>query len=262
MTASLISLDFTFVAPEVGTSTTFSTAGDVWRASNISNDYNIDALFTITGTSAGNGGPALPTSTVAFVDEPARGNNMRVRVGGNPNNYVVDARVFITIQFVDAGTTNPFSGWSTGDQLITQFSDIDSDFGQDRTDFGGLASSTYQRASSSDNLDPGSSLLTLDSSTVPGYDIYRMQTPWGPQINVFDTDDVSQSPVTGAFLLNAASLTNSSFDLAVGQLSNGAEGDRHIDIDMTPDSVIVPEPSSTLLVGLTVTLGLGFRRRR
>lgn len=239
-------------AIEPGSTTTFSSAGDTWRAQNVdmSGNYNIDALFTITNTFG------TQPSNVAFVTESARGNNMRVRVGASPQ--VTTAHVFITIQFVDAGTTNPFTGWLPGAQLITQFSDLDSDIPADRTDFGGVAQLTYADRFTSDDITPGSSELLFDSTSVPGFDIARLQEPWGPQGNVTATDALSQSPVTAAFLFDATSTLN----IVVGQISNGPTGNRHIDIDMTPDFEIIPEPSTYAAILGALALGVVFYRRR
>ena len=256
--ATIIPFDFSDVAVE-GTSTfDVSSLGDVWRASNANANLGIDAIFTMTAATA-NGSP-LASSLVFFDSSPTanalRGNNMRLRVGPD----VSDARVFITITFVESGTDTPFVSWPVNAQLITQFSDLDSDAGGDRSDFGGVESGTYDQPFSSNDVNPGSSLLVLDSATEPGYDIFRMQEPWGPKGNVIDTDAASQSPVTGAFLFNVTTGEAIAINMVGGQLSNNSEANRHIDIDMTPDFIIIPEPSSALLV---VLAGLfGFMRRR
>lgn len=195
LSATIVPLDFTDTAIEAGSSFTFSSAGDQWRATDVGRlDPNyaglIDAVFTITGTTG-----ISATNNVAFVTEAARGNNMRVRVGGTTN--VTNATVFINIQFVDAGTNDPFTGWLPGADLITQFSDLDSDAGFDRTDFGGIqvGQPTFKNRANSDDITPGSSLLVFDTTSVAGYEIGRMATPWGPQGNVTATDAFSQSPV-------------------------------------------------------------------
>lgn len=246
----LIPLSFNTIAKEIGSTTTFSSAGDTWRASDVSSDYagQMDALFTIYATQG------LTPSTVFFDDtNPARGDNMRVRVGPN----VTNAQVFINIQLVNAGMSTTFTGWAAGDQLITQFSDIDSDAGADRTDFAGVSQFDYINDYSSNDADPGSSLLELDSTTIAGFDVFRLKTPWTSQGNVSSNDPVDQLPVTGGFVFD----TTSSLSIVVGQFSNGAAANRHIDIDMTPDFTVIPEPSSFLLVGMAM-LGLGFYRRR
>jgi hypothetical protein len=212
-------------------------------------------VFTITNTTDGTS--ALPTSTVAFVDEAARGNNARVRVGGDPLNRVEDAQVFVTIEFFETGTNTPYT-WAGTDDLVTQFSDLDSDLGFDRTDFGGRLLSDYDTRATSDDISPGSSLLVFDDTTITNYSIAHLDTPWTPEGNVTSTTASAQSPVTASYTGTAAS----SIFLVVGQLSGGDEGNRHIDIDMTPDFTIVPEPSSYgFLLGLGAIAAMGFRRR-
>ncbi|TVP80427.1 MAG: hypothetical protein EA353_03945 [Puniceicoccaceae bacterium] len=261
LSAAIVPLDFSNFVAVSGASTTFSNAGDQWISSNVRGDNSVDAVFTITATDNGSGNP-LTASQVAFVDESARGNNMRVRVGGG-GNEVTNAQVFITVSFWDAGTfgtanANPFS-WAVGDELITQISDIDSDVPSDRSDFGGVHMADYKERYTSDAIAPGSSLLVFDDSTISDYGIAVMDQPWGPQDNVTDTSASAQSPVTAAFVSDAAS----EIRIVVGQLSNGDTGNRHIDVDMTPDFEIIPEVSSYgLILGL---IGLGFvgvRRRR
>jgi len=87
-----------------------------------------------------------------------------------------------------------------------------------------------------------------------------LQVPWGPQGNVTSTDPVDQAPVTAAFLMNATS----SFQLVVGQRANGNfPAYRHIDIDMTPDFNIIPEPSTyAMILGSLALLAIGYRRFR
>jgi hypothetical protein len=245
----LVPLSFNSIGIETGSSTLYSSAGDVWRATNVSSDYagQMDALFRITGTI----GVSSP-SNVYFSTAAARGDNMRVIVAN-----VTNAQVFVNVQLVNSGTTTPFSGWSTGDQLITQFSDLDSDLNANRTDFAGVQQGTYLFDSSSDTVNPGSSLLELNTTAISGYDVFRLKQPWTSQDNVIATDPVSQSPVTGAFVFNA----NSSLNLVLGQFSVGSTATRHIDIDMTPDFTIIPEPSSALLVGMAA-ISFAVRRRR
>ena len=219
----------------------------------------VDAVFTITNTDDGSGN-TLATNNVFFDDVAARGNNMRVRVGEGPSSQAVNAFVFITIDFFEAGTTNPFS-WDTGEELITQFSDIDSDFGADRSDFAGVHGDDFSATATSDDITPGSSLLEFDNSSLftdANYSIAHLATPWSGQANVSATDPASQSPVTAAFTDDA----KSSIRVVVGQLSNGPGASRHIDIDMTPDFDIVPEPSSFALLAGIAGLGMALTARR
>ena len=250
--ASLVSLSFSNVGVDGSSTFLYSTAGDIWRATNVRTDGGpaMDAIFTITGVTGAS------ANNVAFVTEPARGNNMRVRVGGDSG--VTTAAVFITINLVNAGTTDPYTGWSPDNTLITQFSDLDSDVGADRSDFGGVLTGQFTEVGTSDDVTPGSSLLDIVSnpSYAPGYTVGIMQTPWGPQENVIDTTAEAQSPVTAAFFFDARNTIN----VVAGQVSNGDVGNRHIDIDMTPDFIIIPEPATALLGGLGMLLLL--RRRR
>lgn len=219
-------------------------------------DGSLDALFTITSTNS------LATNNVGFVDEPARGSNVRVRVGGSTD--VAEAKVFIDIDFVNAGSTIAYTGWGTGDELITQFSDLDSDeellpsFKNDRTDFAGVHNSDFTANETSDNVSPGSSFLTFDATAVTNYTIARMKEPWGPQANVSATDATSQSPVTAAYTRDA----QNKIRVVVGQLSDDGNANRHVDIDMTPDFNIVPEPSSFALLAGLAGLGMAMTARR
>lgn len=257
--AALVPLEFTNISAVAGTTTNFSDLGDQWVATNVfrSSGPNLDVRFTITGTDDGTGN-ALATDNVFFDDVAARGSNMRVRVGG-PSN-VATALVFITIDLFETGTTDgPF--WGRSDDLITQFSDLDSDAGSDRTDFGGVHFDDFSTQATADNVSPGSSLLVLDNSTVNNYSIARLATPWGPQANVSDQSASAQSPVTAAYTRAA----KNSLRVVVGQLSNGTPPDtanRHIDIDMTPDFTIVPEPSSFALLAGLAGLGMAMTARR
>lgn len=248
-----ISLDFTNVSVASGSTTTYSSAGDQWIATDvlIGSPGALDAVFTITNTS--NGSSALATSSVFFDTNPARGNNMRVRVGPN----VATAQVFIDIDFYVAGTfgtTNQRYTWNPGDTMTTQFSDLDSDAGNNRSDFAGVHVDDYSVRSTAGST----SLLEFDDTYITDYTVANLQTPWTPQANVSATDPLSQSPVTAAFLRDA----QDTIRIVVGQRSAGDLANRHIDIDMTPDFEIIPEPSSIgFLIGLA---GLGFvaARRR
>ena len=259
LSAVIVPLEFNSISSVVGSSTTYSTAGDQWIATNVRADSpttQVDAVFTITNTDNGLGS-LLPQNTVGFVTESARGNNMRIRVGGNSNNRVATAYVFITIDFFQAGTTNPYI-WGRSDELVTQFSDLDSDFGQNRADFGGSHVNDYDSRNTSDNVVPGSSRLVFNDTEITDYSIAHLNTPWGPEGNVTNTSASAQSPVTASFTRDA---TNS-IRIVAGQLSNGDVGNRHIDIDMTPDFTIVPESSSFgLILGLVGLGTIGMRRR-
>ena len=250
---SLVSLSFSNVGVDGSSTFLYSTAGDIWRATNVRTDGGpaMDAIFTITGTSG------VDSSRVAFVDESQRGNNMRIRVGIS-SPFVTNATVFITINLVNAGTTDPYTGWSRDSTLITQFSDLDSDVGADRSDYAGVLTGQFTEVRTSDSVNPGSSLLDIVSNPTyaSGYTVGIMQTPWGPQENVFDTSQAAQSPVTAAFFFDARNTIN----VVAGQRSNGDVGNRHIDIDMTPDFIIIPEPAAALLGGLGMLILL--RRRR
>lgn len=256
-TAALVPLDFSNITVTGGSSFVYSDLGDQWRASDVRGDSSMDAVFTITDTDDGLGN-LLPTSTVFFDDVAARGNNMRVRVGGDPANRVADATVFITIDLFNAGTNDPYTGFTTSDDLITQFSDLDSDTTFDRTDFGGALTSEIDSQVLSDNITPGSSLLEFDTTSIPSYTIAHLEDPWSPKGNVVPTNEFAQSPVTAAFVRDAVT----SLSVVVGQLSNGPTANRHIDIDMTPDFEIVPEPSSFALLAGIAGLGMALSARR
>lgn len=248
--ASLVSLDFSDIGIETGSTTTFSTAGDVWRASDVRIDApgTMDAIFTITGASG------VSSSNLYFLDNVARGNNMRVIIAN-----VTSATVFITISLVNAGTSDPYTGWSIGETLISQFSDLDSDAGANRSDFAGARTSEFVDAQTSDNVTANSSLLDLFTgpSYAPDYTVGILQTPWTAQGNVVSTSQAAQSPVTAAFSYDA----RNSIDIVLGQRSaDGINATRHIDIDMTPDFTIIPEPTTALLGGLGMLALL--RRRR
>ncbi len=253
-----ISLDFTNVSVVSGSTTTYSSAGDQWIATDvlIGSPGALDAVFTITNTSTGSG--TIATNQVAFVTESGRGSNMRVRVGV-VSPFVTTAQVFIDIDFYVAGTfgtTNERYAWNPGDTMTTQFSDLDSDAGSNRSDFAGVHVDDY----TSRSLAPGgTSLLEFDDTFITNYSVANLQTPWEPQGNVVGTDPVSQSPVTAAFLREA----QDTIRVVVGQRSSGDTANRHIDIDMTPDFEIIPEPSSIgFLIGLAGLGLVGARRRR
>lgn len=257
--AAVVPLDFTNISMVSGSTTTYSSAGDAWVATDVRLDAGpaLDAVFTITSTDDGSAS-ALPTSTVFFDTSAARGNNMRVRVGGDPSNRVADAFVFLTVEFFNSGTSTPYTGWAPGEELITQFSDLDSDAGFDRTDFGGVHNADFTDQFTSDDVIPGTSLLITDGTTFTDYSVAYLDTPWGPEGNVTSTNPVPQSPVSTAFTRDA----QNSIRMVVGQLSNGPAANRHIDIDMTPDFDIVPEPSSFALLAGIAGLGMALSARR
>lgn len=246
---SAASMDFTNFnfSPITGPNVSGGIIGSVYKATNVANLGGaggvtlIDALFTVNGASVDSG------TSIFFDNNSARGDDVRIRFR---KNSPADIWAKVSISFVKSGTSDSVDVAAvTNTALRLQFDDLDSDVGSDRADFAGLLTSQIDGAELAINTD-----LILNTTLSTGYTVGVYPAPYDSKGNVTSTDPVAQSPVTAAFDTRAAVL-----QLVLG-VTGPANGNRHIDIDMTPDFVIVPEPSSALLCGLASFLAL--RRRR
>ena len=246
---SLLSLDFTnFNFTPITNATVLGGVVDsVYEATSVADlggvggVNSIDAHFTITDASVNN------NSLIFFEDSATRGTNARLRFLKNSS---ADIWARVSISFVDSVTSNAVDvNALTGDYFRLQFDDLDSDVGRNRADFAGLANSDIDAAI----LDPGSE-LELNTTLQSGYTVGVLPQPYGPEGNVTGNTPADQAPVTVGFN------TTSEFLQVVLGVTGPDTGSRHIHIDMTPNFVLVPEPSTALLCGLSSLLL--FRRRR
>jgi hypothetical protein len=246
-------MDFTnlnFTPYVAATNGAASVIGSAYKVTNVADLLGagginqIDAIFTVTDASIDS------SSAIQFVDE-TRGDDVRVRFNKLTGT---DIWVKIAISFVQSGTTTAVDVAAvTGSDLVLQFDDLDSDVGSNRADFAGLETSQIDAVALASNT-----LLQQDTSISSGYTIgHGIGTDWTSMDNVSNLDAISQSPVTIAF-----ETTVSTLNIVLG-VTGADSGDRHIDIDMTPDFTIVPEPSSyAFLIGIAAIGFVATRRRK
>ncbi|MDQ8208546.1 PEP-CTERM sorting domain-containing protein [Coraliomargarita sp. SDUM461003] len=253
-----ISMDFTnmdftpVVTATGGSSFVIDSAykvSDVADLGGVGGINEIYAIFTITDASHNN------SSRIYFQSGTARGDDVRMILdkGG-----AADIWAKVSVQFFDKATDQSVNVAAvTGDSLRLQFDDLDSNVGNSRADYAGLQTSQILDSELASNT-----ILTQRTDLASGYTVGVLPddgdgAPYDSYGNITSTNPVDQSPVTAAFDTTAEIL-----NLVLGVTGTGT-GTRLIDIDMTPDFVIVPEPASfTLLIG---ALSLGFvslRRRR
>lgn len=250
-----VSIDFTnfnFTPTTAATGGSGKIVGSVYTATNVADlggvgGVNfIDARFKFTGASVDD------SSKIYFDDNVARGDDARLRLTKSGS---ADIWAKIQISFVKAGTSDAVNlPTLLGDSLRLQFDDLDSDVGDSRADFAGLLTSQVALAELA-----GNTILTASTALMPGYTVGVLPDdgdglPYDSYGNVTTTDPIAQSPVTVGF-----DSSNPTLDIVIGVTGTGT-GNRHIDIDMTPDFTIIPEPSAALLCGLGGMLLL--RRRR
>lgn len=231
--------------------------GDVWRSTSVY-DFGgsvgtIDALYTIISST-------LAENQFDFVPgEADRGDDARVRFS-NISASPFNEHVRINIAFVDPDNSDSAVSFSAAD-LYIQFDDLDSVPGSDLADYAGVYDTDFDQVT----LSPDT-LLLENTTFVPGATIGVLEgdgvgLPYDSAPNMIGTDAETQSPVTIGFQIAPASAAVGSFDFIVG-VTGTVPGSRHIDIDMTPDFQIIPEPSSVGLLGLSLSILLLRRRRR
>ena len=257
-----ISMDFTnmnFTPVTAATNGSGAVIGSAYEVTDVADlggaggVNSIYAIFTITDASHDN------SSRIYFQSGSARGDDVRMIFdkGGS-----ADIWAKVSVQFFDSASDIIVDVADlTGDSLRLQFDDLDSNVGNSRADFAGLATSQIDESELASNT----ILTTTTSDSLIGEAGYTVGVlpddgdgaPYDSYGNITSTNPIDQSPVTVAF-----DTTEAVLELILGVTGEGT-GIRLIDIDMTPDFVIVPEPSSyALLIG---ALSLGFvslRRRR
>lgn len=252
-----ISLDFSQfgLTPITGTNNAGGVIGEQYRVTNVANlggvggIFAIDAIFEITDASVDD------ENKIAFVNETKRGDDARIRFEKSADESLIWAKV--SISFVQSLTTTSVDvAQVTGSNLRIQFDDLDSDLDSDRADFAGLETSQIDLTERAANTE-----LIIDTTLSAGYTVGLFPVDpttmnYDPQINISSIDPVDQSPVTIAFDTSVATI-----NLVLG-VTGPDSGSRHIDIDGTPDFIIVPEPSSSVLLVGAVVFGLVSLRRR
>ncbi|WPJ97735.1 PEP-CTERM sorting domain-containing protein [Coraliomargarita algicola] len=248
-----VSMDFTninFTAITAATEGSGAVIGSQYLATGVADLEGaggvgvIDAIFTISDASVDD------SSLIYFANEGARGDDARIRLEKNSS---ADIWVKISISFVLTGTSTAVDvADASGSDLRLQFDDLDSDVNANRADYAGLVTAEADLIELASNTE-----LVTNTSLHSGYSVGLYPSPYGPKGNITSTDAIAQSPVTIGFDSTAEVL-----DIVVG-VTGSATGSRHIDIDMTPDFIIVPEPSSYALLIGAISLGfVSLRRRR
>jgi hypothetical protein len=141
-----------------------------------------------------------------------------------------------------------------GDSLRVQFDDLDSDVGFNRADFAGMQTSQTTQTALKQLAEITD--LTVNKTLIANYTVGVLPEPYTAWGNVSSTDPYDQSPVTIGFNTFASTI-----NLVMGVTGTGL-GTRHVDIDMTPDFVMVPEPSTYALLLGVAALGYVASRRR
>ncbi|WPJ96014.1 hypothetical protein SH580_21605 [Coraliomargarita algicola] len=251
-----ISMNFTnfnFTPITAATGGSGKIVGSQYKATNVANlggaggVNSIDAIFTVTAASVNN------SSLIYFANEAGRGDDVRLRF-----KKLSAASIWakVSISFVQSGTLTAVNVASvTGDNLRVQFDDLDSDVGSNRADFAGMQTSQTTQTAVKQLAEITD--LTVNYSLISGYTVGVLPGPFTPWGNVTSTDPYDQSPVTIGFNTIAPVI-----NLVMGVTGTG-QGNRHIDIDMTPDFVMVPESSAfALLIGAAALGFVACRRRR
>jgi len=250
-----VSMDFTNMLSTTDMSGTL--VGDVWRATNVvTGGYGgitVDALFTIKTTNMDENQFTFATT------ENARGDDARVRFSNITGGSLYNKFVTIEVSFVNQSNGEAVS-FGAG-ELYTQFDDLDSEPGVNLADYAGVQTSDFTT-----NVFASNTLLEADTALVSGSTVGILQgdgtsTPWNTASNVSDTGAIAQSPVTAGFTITGSAAAAGKFVMALG-VTGTQFGSRHIDIDMTPDFTIVPEPSTyALLLGAVAAFCVISRRR-
>ena len=255
-----LSFDFSDIDEVPGSATTYSTAGDQWRANNVETiDGDIlYAIFTIFETSVGSS-----TGDIRFINDESEGQDLRMRFDNRDGTISTPMWAKVNVMFYDTATDDEFV-FTAGDTILTQFDDLDSDATFDRSDFGGIRQGDYGSVSlnSPTNLVTDNSIGSGDAEGDFTYGI--LDTPWGPEGNETSTDPVDQAPYTVQFDTTLGTGTFS-FDFIMGYDSGGistVSGNRHIDMDMT--GILIPEPGTLLMAGIFLCSfgGLHLLKRR
>ncbi len=254
---AVISMDFTNLTQTVDNAST--DVGDVWTATNVvdlgGSVGSVNALFTVVSSN-------LNDNQFAFVPgEASRGDDARVRfdnITGITSEY--NYHVEIKISFVDPDNGNAAVSFNSG-ELQVQFDDLDSHSDVNLADYAGVLTSDIGAGEFSSNTILESNTTLVSGATVGVLQSDGAGLPYDSAGNVTGTDPLIQSPVTAGFTIADSAAALGEFTIVVGV--TGTEfGTRHVDIDMTPDFVIVPEASSYgLLLGLGMIATVAMRRR-
>lgn len=240
--ASFLSMDFTNFnfTPITGTNNVGGILNEQYRATNVINlpgAGQVDAIFEFVATSHDD------EARISFVDEqPARGDDARIRIDKNGLSSDIWVQVDLTFESSIHGSNFDVAAYTanTSDLLRVQFDDLDSDAGQNRADFAGMLTSQII----STQLDPTSDIIS-DTALITDYTVGRYPGPsFTADPNVSSLDPADQAKVAIGFDTTAATIS-----FVAGVTGGQATGNRHIDLDMTPD-FIIPEPASLALLGL------------
>jgi len=211
---------------------------------------NIYAQTTITGLS----NIEISDSNTGILQDPEG----RSRLGYGVNGLGADATLsFSVFFFSDAALTTDLSLAN----LTVSISDIDSDEGDDFSELIGINSSQLNGATT----DLGSA-LTLGSLTSGGSTFTTAElTPFnGSFTDIGNAPDGNNTGDAEDHLVTFGLADSNSFDFIIGITGDEPleAGNRGINLNFgSVDPVLIPEPSSTLLLGLGLTI-FGARRRR